>query len=325
MIQLNLSSEDKLIIYCSRIDINEDIKFKIKKILSTVLDWNYIIDCSTKQGVTPLLYWKLLKICKSGNVPSKVMEFLENTYYSNLARNMILYDELSRILAAFKKIDIDTIVMKGAFLAEKVYKNIGLRSMSDIDLLIRGKDLQKVIDEFINLTYFAKTIDPAIFHELTTGLRNHNELQFIHKSKKNMIEIHWDISNSKDLYNIEISNFWENAKPIKIANSETLTFASENLLQHLCIHIENHLNSSNPRSGKPFRGYCDIATVTRHYKDTINWDYLLQSSRSYGIEKAVFQSLFIAKECFGALVPKDVISELDTVRSNIVFENIFRG
>ena len=143
MDQLNLSSEDKLLLYCSRLSISEDIKHKIEEILNEALDWDYILDCSIKQGISPLFYWNLRKISNGKDVPYEVMKSLEKIYYSNLARNMILYDELGKILKAFKKAGIDTIVLKGAFLAEEIYKNIGLRPMSDIDLLIKGRGFAK--------------------------------------------------------------------------------------------------------------------------------------------------------------------------------------
>ena len=50
MVKLNFSSEDKLLLYCSRVSMDEDIELKIKEILNEVLDWNYIVECSVRQG-----------------------------------------------------------------------------------------------------------------------------------------------------------------------------------------------------------------------------------------------------------------------------------
>ena len=70
MDQLNLSSEDKLLLYCSRLSISEDIKHKIEEIMNEVLDWDYILECSIKQGISPLFYWNLKKINNSKVCPS---------------------------------------------------------------------------------------------------------------------------------------------------------------------------------------------------------------------------------------------------------------
>lgn len=324
MAQLSLSSEDKLLLYCSRLSISEDIQCKIEEILSNVLDWNYIVDCSIKQGISPLFYWNLNKINNGKDVPSEVMKSLEKIYYSNLARNMLLYDELSKILKAFQKAGIVTIVLKGAFLAEEIYKNIGLRPMSDIDLLIKEKDLQKAKKELIEMKYSATTIFQTRLHEQFQTVLT-NELPFIHRDKKSYIEIHWDIQPPTINYKVEINKFWNNAKPVKIAGIETLTFAPENLLQHLCLHLDKHINMSSAPPAKPLRDYCDIAEVTRHYKDMINWNYLVQSSKDYGIEEPIFQNLFIAKKYFGAFIPENIHSEFELVKSSIYFEEIFKG
>ncbi len=326
MDQLSLSSEDKLLLYCSRLSINEDIKCKIEEILNNVLDWNYIVDCSIKQGISPLFYWNLKKVNNVKDVPSEIMKNLEKIYYSNLARNMLFYDELSKILTAFEKAGIDTIVLKGAFLAEEIYKNIGLRPMSDIDLLIKEKDLQKAKKELTELMYFAPArIFPTKLHEQFQIAQSNELPPFIHETKKIVIEIHWDIQPHQTPYKIDINKFWNNAKPIKIASVETLIFTSEDLLQHLCLHLDKHITSSSAPPAKPLRDYCDIAEVTRYYKDTINWNYLLQNSKDYGIEEPIFQGLYIAKKHFGAFVPEDILSELEPVKSSVCFEEIFKG
>lgn len=324
MVQLSLSSEDKLLLYCSRLSISEDIQCKIEEILSNVLDWNYIIDYSIKQGISPLFYWNLKKISNGKDVPPEVMKSLEKMYYSNLARNMLLYDELSKILTAFQKAGIDTIVLKGAFLAEEIYKNIGLRPMNDIDLLIKEEDLQKAKKKLTELKYSATSISQTKFHEQFQTLLD-NELEFIHHDKKISIDIHWDIQSPQIPYKTDINKFWDNTKPVKITGIETLTFAPENILQHLCLHLDKHINVSHSPLARPLRDYCDIAEVTNHYKDTINWRYLLQSSKDYGIEEPIFQGLFIAKEYFGAFIPENILSEFEPVKSSICFEEVFRG
>jgi hypothetical protein len=79
-------------------------------------------------------------------------------YYHTAARNLLIYQELSHILAALATTDsfsisdfgfgisqfairnpqfaIPTVVLKGAALATTLYPSIGLRPMGDIDLLV---------------------------------------------------------------------------------------------------------------------------------------------------------------------------------------------
>jgi hypothetical protein len=328
VVKLNFSSEDKLLLYCSRVSMDEDIELKIKEILDGILNWDYMVKYSVRQGISPLLYWNLSKINHGKAVPHEVKKSLEKMYYSNLAQNMLLYDELSKILRTFKKADIDTIVLKGAFLAEEIYRNIGLRPMSDIDLLIKEKDLHKAKKELVELNYFATVIFPTKLHEQQHRILS-GELSFVHQDKKCVIDIHWDIQPLEYSYKVDAGKFWNNAKPIKIAGVEALTFAPENILQHLCLHVHKHITLSIAFSYappvKPLRDYCDIAEVTKHYENTINWNYLLQSSKDHEIEEPIFQGLTIAKEYFGAFVPENILNALKPVKSKICFEEVFKG
>lgn len=322
MSQLNLLSEDRLLICCSRLNMEEDTKLRVKELLNEALNWNYILDCSKKQGVSPLLYWNLSKISNVKDVPYEIMNDLEKMYYSNLAHNMLLYAELGKILKAFKRADINTVVMKGAFLAEEVYQNMSLRSMSDIDLLIRETDLQKAKKELNNLKYFVTIVFPTKLHkQFRTAVSE--ELSFANEIKKVVIDVHWNIQPPQSCYKIKIDEFWNNVKQVKIMGIETLTFAPENILQHLCLHVDKHNNLSTAPSANPLRDYCDIAEVTRHYEKIINWNYFLESSKNFGIEEPVFQGLYIPNKYFGAFVPEDVLDKLNSSKSNIDLHEIF--
>jgi hypothetical protein len=225
---------------------------------------------------------------------------------------MLLYNELSKVLKAFKRAGIDTIVLKGAFLAEKIYPNIGLRPMSDLDLLIKEKDLTKVKNELTGLMY-SNIFHTKYYEQLQTVLSN--EHLFVHKNKEIRIDLHWNILPPESPYKIDISKLWENAKSINIANVETLVLAPEDLLQHLCLHLDNHINYSTP-AAQHFKNYCDIAEVTMHYREIINWSYFLQSSKSYGIENPIYRGLSIADKYFEAFIPGDVLNALEPAKSN---------
>ncbi len=321
---LSLSAEEKLLLYCSRLKISDEIKYKIEKILSYGLDWNFVLEYSLRQGISPLVYWNLREISVSKNIPPEVMQILLKTYYNNLARNLRFYNELSKILNAFKEADIDTIVMKGAFLAEVVYKNIGLRSMNDIDLLINADDLQKAKKELGKLMYFNKIVFPTKSHEqFITALEE--ELQFINEAKKIVVEIHWNIQPPLSHHKVNVYEFWGNAKSVEIVGIETLTFGPENLLQHLCLHLDKHLSTTTAPPAKSLRDYCDIAELTKYYKEIINWNYLLQSSKDYGIEEPIYRGLYIANNYFGAFIPEDIVSKLQPININIEFKDMFKG
>ena len=105
---------------------------------------------------------------------------------------MLLYNELQTVLKTFNAAGIDVIVLKGAFLAELVYENIGRRAMGDIDLLVKKEDLEKVKQELIQLGYQAL---PTRWGERLNELWETAWAEERHFTKVNNVDIdvHWYI------------------------------------------------------------------------------------------------------------------------------------
>jgi hypothetical protein len=323
MNSLSHSKEDRLLLACACTgarthDINEFLEEKL-------LNWDYILESSMRHDIQPLLYWNLDKIDTRKNVPVEIMAILKKVYYRNVLRNMSIYDQLGIVLNAFKDAGIDVIVLKGAFLAEIVYGNIGLRSLNDVDLLIEKEDLHKVNKELAQLRYDVPVYPTKLHEKLVDQLAFDKEIHYINHVKNILIDIHWDITPSDSFFQIDIRKFWENAQSVKIAGVQTLMLAPEDLLQHLCLHLNKHIDDNSSVPPFQFKGFCDIAEVIRHYDKNINWNYLVQNSKNYRIEKQMYQGLYIVNKFFGAFVPIDVLRDLKTINCNSYFEDVFRN
>lgn len=105
-------------------------------------DWTLLLQMAhvELEGIGPMLYWQYRNGSWPAEMPTHVCRKLEQSYYNTLASNMLLYDQLKVILAAFERAGITAIVLKGAALALTVYEDIGLRPMGDLDLLIQKSD-----------------------------------------------------------------------------------------------------------------------------------------------------------------------------------------
>ena len=63
-------------------------------------DWRLLVDTAWREGVAPLLYHTLREAGWLANAPPDVQADLRQAYYAITARNLLIYRELSRILAA---------------------------------------------------------------------------------------------------------------------------------------------------------------------------------------------------------------------------------
>ena len=302
---LSLSPEDRLILYCARTRMNEATQHEVIQLLNNRLDWDFILNGTTRHGISPLLYRKLRKINAGNDVPAEVMTELMERYYNNIDRNIRIYNELSKVLKAFSDAGIDVIVLKGAVLAETVYKNVRLRVIGDVDLLVKKGDLSIAKNALALLGYNPMQCDLTQWHADQGRLLTHMHLPPYCKQGLS-IEVHWDIQTLASPFRIDINTFWLNAQPVTIADVDVLMLAPEDLLQHLCLHLDQHL-----RSGAiPLRWYCDIAEVIEQYDEKINWNYLVRQSKNHGIEEPMYQGVYIVSNYFGCFVPAHVLHDL---------------
>jgi len=69
------------------------------------------------------------------------------------ARNILLLNHASLILLRLRAENIPVIALKGLFLLENTYKDVGARSMSDLDILVHREDLNRTVEILQGLGY----------------------------------------------------------------------------------------------------------------------------------------------------------------------------
>jgi hypothetical protein len=302
MDQLGISLEDRLLLYCARKTMNESIRDEVRKIANNDLNWDYVVEKNRMNLISPLMYWNLSRTVQS-QVPETIMMELETLYEEAHAQNIILYHELSAILKAFKDANIDVICLKGTFLAEIIYQDIGLRSLRDIDLLIKKDDLQNAKGALSPLGY--RDIYPSNRHK-KYWTRLCEEVQYKNPRRNASLGIHWHIQPPSGFSKIDITMFWKNAQRVRIAGIDVLALAPENLLQHLCVHLYKHALIDTLR----LKWCCDIAEVIHYYREKINWKHLVQTCRNFEIEEPVYRGLRFAATYLDAAVPDEVLIDL---------------
>ncbi len=236
-------------------------------------------------------------------IPREIMYQLRTAYQGNLARNMYLYTELKRILETFFDKGVKVIVLKGAALAKTVYGDIGLRQMSDIDLLVKREDLPHAEDIMSGLGYrFQGDMPPDWYRE------NHQHISYIHPEKNIPVEIHWHISRRAHLSRIRIvdtdimERWWERAQNIEFSGSKALMLCPEDLILHLCLHFFKHRFISQDESFTSKGALiqmCDIFQTLKHYRGKIDWVRLKSEAEKYRIESLISTTLFIVREIMG--------------------------
>jgi hypothetical protein len=299
----NLSREDELLVHCARLDLSRKRCEAVKDILVEGIDWDLLIKKAAWHRLSPLLAHHLMSPDLSALIPMAILKKIRGTYYQSLARSIILQNELYRLLSAFNNQEIPVIVLKGAALLESIYRDISLRPMGDLDILVRPERLDQA---------------EAIAFKLGYGFRANRELQeqtrqschhlanLWHHEKNIMLEIHHHIVSHDEPYYFNLEDFWARARSDTILGAHALTLAPEDLLIHLSIKfLLDRRYQSNAALGQ----LCDISEVIKHYDDSLDWDLIEKTSRENGVLKGLHFVLHACEHLLSTPVPTVILSK----------------
>ncbi len=270
----------------------------------TESEWRGLLEQALRHRVAPLLRSRLCSGPGGGSkVPSDVSKKLEHAFYVNAYKNLHLLAEVAGVLDTLRMKNIPAIVLKGAHLAGCVYESVALRSMVDIDLLVREDDLFRM-EEILLSSGYGPTERPSIESQLEKSC---HLLPFTKPGAVPVtIEVHRAITGGDARFNVDMEGLWARARPAVISGAEALVFAPEDLLLYLCLHSTFHHQLTFG-----VRGLCDVLEIIRRYEGAIDWEVLERCAVLWQIEKCVYLTLRLAREKLGAQVPTRLLQALD--------------
>ena len=274
-------------------------QFELLRQLDTA-QWEVFFSEADRQGVTPLLYPLLVELenVYSLEFPSK--EHLYQAFITTAVRNTIFLDDAETLFTKLRAAGIATAGLKGIYLLENVYGNIGTRSMNDIDILVRKQDLAECIQVFEGLGY-----KPNSYFNLKDENIDTKHVPAMQIPGGPLVEMHWTLLEEDEPFTIDAQALWQRMMPVKIANVDAVALCVEDLVLHLCLHLtyQHYLQLG-------LRGLLDIALVIDKFKDEIDWQKLVVIAQSWGSEKATALTLELIETQLNVPIPGEVISAL---------------
>jgi hypothetical protein len=279
--------------------------------------WDELLEYVNAHGLTPLLYHRLRRDTTLWRaVPAFAQVSLEQGYVHNAQRNLRIFAELAKLMKHLKQDGKPAIVLKGVYLAYTAYRDLALRPMVDIDILVKPTDILHVENILKGLAYRLSD-----WKHRDWCLKNHYHLQYTNPELHLGIELHWDIQRPLDPYRVNLSELWSQAQPMSVAGVELYGLSLEHMLLYQCLHIAKH------GFGVGLRPFCDLAAILRRYHSQIDWQNVQCTAARWRITKAVVLTLHFVDEFFGCvpeaaknvLVTTDITPDvLETAREQIL-------
>lgn len=276
--------------------------------------WQEWLALAAAQRVTPVLWQRLKQKGVAHLVPEEAAEALKAALSRNALRNLRLYGELRTLLTALETEDIPVILLKGIYLADAVYGNVGFREMSDIDLLARPGDLRRIAGILTAMGYESpQPICPDV------TLKTCHHLPRLLKSGYAGFEIHWNLMEPKEHGYVTPDGFWERAETVRIAGCDALALSPEDLLLHLCFHTSYH-----HQFAFGLRPSCDIAAMIARFGPAIDWQIAVERAGRLGWSRGVYLALYMSRDLVGAEVPAGVLERLQPADMAEAFPGMVR-
>jgi hypothetical protein len=260
-------------------------------------DWSHLFKTSHFHSVTTQIYLRLkgLKV-----ISSEHLEPFKREYFLNARNNTLYFHEFNRLFNSLHEAEIPVIVVKGAFLAEHVYRNIAARIIGDVDLIFKIKDIERSLELVKELGYANRLLpldsEQELSHEYGSPPSRPNSAD---------LDIHWGLEATTSGFDIDTEGFWERSIPVLLADAPVRTLCPVDLLLHLCLHTSYHHHFQGG-----LRGLVDIREVIMHPPQPIDWDVFTRRSQEWRITRPVYFALRLTHELIGLPLPDGLLKNL---------------
>ena len=297
---LNIRDEYRLLLLCARTRVEPQQREQIRALVLKQLDWEFILDKANTHALIPLVYRNLSGYC-ADRVPEGVLRQLESVYRANSSRNLLLTEELIKVLRNLESAGISVVPYKGPVLAALAYGDVTLRKFYDLDVVIRPQDIIPAKSLLVSHGYRWRP-----FHGQVTGRREARNFRFWHEYNfvnpdKVNIDLHWRISSNRFPFDIDLDALWGRLKPARLLDADIRVFPPEIMLLFLCVH------GSKDLWWRRIGWICDIAELVGSSPD-LDWSYSFELADQTGARRMLLLGVALARELLQMPLPEQVCS-----------------
>jgi hypothetical protein len=308
--ELGFTPEAEMLLLCARAVPVEAARSRFEALLSREVNWELLLESALRHKVMPLLY-RGLKSYGADSVPADFAARLKDYFYLNAARNLLLEEELGRVLDAFAEGGIPCVPYKGPALAAQLYGDAAYRQFSDLDIFVRKDDALRA-GELLRLRGYRREQKLTASQE-KAFLKVDCQFMFMREGEPIYLELHWGFTPTYLPVTLDSEGMWGRLESIYIGGTKARAFSAEDLLLILCVN-----------AGKEFwrelQNLCDIAGLIRS-RPGLDWERIERCAAKAGARRMLFTSLLLARDLLGTSVHEEVLRSARRERASAAIAN----
>jgi hypothetical protein len=290
------SREDQLCLALARGTFGPEPRAAAEALLSGALDWALALDSLRAQGVAPLACRNLAALGWRA-VPPEARQALEAGQRMNALHNELLMDDLTSVLRLLHAAGVPAIPLKGPMLAEALYGDAALRSISDLDLLIPPADVDRAWPLLEAAGWQPAEAYSVALRDLGWLVESNIEYAFARRRGEfsSILELHWDIAWRWQRDGRAAADLWAAARPATIRGAACMTLGDPWQLVYLATHAARH-------RWQGLKWIVDIHELAS--RTNLDWDEVVRIAGSLELTRVVRLSLSVCNALYGTPLPE---------------------
>lgn len=296
MSPLSLSLSDELLLKAAMLPQEQAAKAWIE--WQNTFDLNLIN--SNQTTLLPMIYHHL----RVTGVLAPYTEKLKGIYRFYWLNNQLLFNGVKSILEVFLEKGISVNLIKGSALASYYYKEVGLRGMSDFDVLVSPEQAIQAVKILIELGW--ECVDVPYEKVLNKNYLSVSHSQNFQKRMQGKIvsfDLHWyPLSeyigkNTRNFLN-------QTSLAVTFKELNVYTFSPTEHLFHVCVHGFFHNYSG------AIRWLADILVIMNHSAEHIDWLKLAARIKADHLALPFYKTFYYLRATFDAAIPDYFLQQL---------------
>jgi len=286
--------EFQLLLCCAR---SQPDVGSIRNLIHKGIDWDKLLALAEHHGVQPMLR-QSLKSASWDSVPQRTQHGLEQFYRSHVQRTLSIAGELLRLLCVFRQNCIQIATFKGVVLAEAVYGNMCLRELSDLDIIVRERDLPRAEDILTAQGYRADIPDRDL---RSAFLSYQGQYAFRNKQTGMSVDLHWSLSGKGEAFPLRSKEIWSSLGHVMLCGRMVPTLVHDDLALYLAAH-------GTKEGWRYLKWVCDFAEFVRKYRN-ISWETMLDRAKQFHSSRSLQLAMVLASRLLDAPAPVKLIDK----------------
>jgi hypothetical protein len=246
------------------------------------------------QRLLPFLYRRL----RDREVQAAHIGKFKGAYRRALYRNTLTLRSAIDVLRLLRSAGFEALVLKGVAMVALYYRELGVRPMSDFDILVRPQTVRGVIDVLQSQRWFRRG-GPAFTDGFFTV---HYGWPFRHPTG-GALDLHWYLLDQSCAPEADV-DLWSTARSVEVEGYPIRVLNPADQLLHVCVHGAGWDRLPN------LRWVADAAVIVKQSGDQIDWDRLASQAEAHGVVVPLQATLTYLSDRFEVPIPERALRQL---------------